>query len=90
MEWFGFLLSEILANFAKISSSLTDMLRKNSKFRWSEDAEKAFNEIKRLMASYPIHKTPDFHLPFFLASDASDKAIAACLFQVSVVKRLPI
>ena len=58
------------------------MLRKNSKFRWSGKADKAFNEIKRLMESHPILKTPDFHLPFFLACDASDKAIAACLFQM--------
>ena len=43
---------------------------------------KRFNEIKRLKASHPILKTPDFHLPFFLACDANDKAIAACLFQV--------
>ena len=58
------------------------MLRKNFKFRWSEEAEKAFDEIKRLMASHFILKTPDFHLTFFLACDASDKAIVACLFQV--------
>ena len=34
------------------------------------------------MASHPILKTSNFHLQFFLACDASDKAIAACLFQV--------
>ena len=34
------------------------------------------------MASHPILKIPDFRLPFLLACDASDKAIAACLFQV--------
>ena len=34
------------------------------------------------MVSNLILKTPDFHLPFFLACDASDKAIAGCLFQV--------
>ena len=58
------------------------MLRKNSKFRWSEEAEKEFNEIKRLMESHPILKTPDFYLPFFIACDKSDKAIAACLFEM--------
>ena len=36
---------KFLPNYAKISSSLTDMQRKNSKFRWSEEAEKVFNEI---------------------------------------------
>ena len=68
---------KFLPNYAKISSSLTDMLRKKSNFRRSEEAEKAFDEIKRLIASHPILKTPDFHLPFFLACDASDKSIAA-------------
>ena len=61
-KWYGLAsyFQKFLPNFAKISSCLTDMLRKNFKFRWSEDSEKAFNEIKRLMASHPILKTTIF------------------------------
>ena len=34
------------------------------------------------MASHPILRPPDFNLPFCLACDSSNVAIAACLFQV--------
>ena len=36
---------KFLPNYAKISSSLTDMQRKNSKFRWSEEAEKRLMKL---------------------------------------------
>ena len=59
------------------------MLKKDSKFQWTEKAEQAFLEIKNRMASHPILRTPDFNLPFCLACDSSNVAIAACfLFQV--------
>ena len=59
------------------------MLKKDSKFQWTENAEQTFLEIKNRMASHPILRAPDFNLPFCLACDSSNVAIAACLFQVT-------
>ena len=55
---------------------------KQSKFAWADKAEKAFLEIKSRMASHPILRTPDYSLPFSMACDSSDIAIAASLFKV--------
>ena len=58
------------------------MLKKNSKFQWTEKAEQAYLEIKNRMASHSILRTPDFNLSFCLTCDSSNAAIAACLFHV--------
>ena len=58
------------------------MLKKNKSFIWSDEAEAAFAEIKTCMASNPILVTPNFEKQFYIACDASDRAIAVCLFQV--------
>ena len=58
------------------------MLKKNKSFIWSDEAEAAFVKIKTCMASHPILVTPNFEKQFYIACDASDRAIAACLFQV--------
>ena len=53
-----------LPNFAHIVSVLTDLLRKNVHFPWSEKAGTAFVEIKQKITSSPILTTPHFGLPF--------------------------
>ena len=58
------------------------MLKKNKSFFWSDEAEAAFVEIKTCMASHPILITPNFEKQFYIACDASDRAIAGCLFKV--------
>ena len=71
-----------IPHFAQLSVALTDMLRKGSRFVWSEDAQKAFLDLKSRLASQPILRPPDFKLPFALAVDASDRAVGGFLFQV--------
>ena len=68
--------------FQDIVAELTTMLKKQSKFEWTDKAETTFLEIKSRMASHPISRTPDYNLPFSLACDSSHIAIAACLFKV--------
>lgn len=70
-----------IPHMAQLSSILTDMLRKGSTFVWNDSTNKAFVEIKSLLASQPILRPPNFALPFSVAVDASDCAIGAVLFQ---------
>ena len=35
-----------------------DLQKKSKKFRWTEEAEKAFNDIKELLVSPPVLKAP--------------------------------
>ena len=71
-----------ISHFRDIVAELTNMLKKQSKFAWADKAEKAFLKIKSRMASHPILRTPEYSLPFSMACDSSDIAIAASLFKV--------
>ena len=70
-----------IPHFASLSAVLSDLLRKNTKFEWSEKTEQAFVDIKSRLASRPILIPPDYSKPFIVAVDASDFAIGASLIQ---------
>jgi len=74
---------KFIPHFAHIAACLTNLLRKNQKFVWTEVQDTAFLDLKSRLASHPILRPPDFPLPFGLAVDASDVAIGANLFQVA-------
>ena len=40
---------------------------------WGPEQEKAFSYMKKVLTSSPVLQFPDFTLPFFVQSDASDK-----------------
>jgi len=70
-----------IKNFFKIASPLFVLLTKNAKFKWTDDCEKAFNELKHQLSTAPILRGSDWALPFHISSDASDTAIGAVLGQ---------
>ena len=71
-----------IPHYSKVSCPLTELLKKNKQFVWTEQCEKAFVDIKSRLASRPILRPPNYELPFVMAVDASDVAVGACLFQV--------
>ena len=48
-----------------------DFQKKAKKFKWTDEAEKAFNEIKKLLVSLPVLKAPTPDDLFRLKSDTS-------------------
>jgi len=70
-----------IKNFSKIASPLFVLLTKNVEFKWTDDCEKAFNELKHQLSTAPILRGPDWALPFHISSDASDTAIGVVLGQ---------
>ena len=48
----------------------------------TEEAQKAFVDLKSRLASRPILKPPDYTKPFIVAVDASQFCVGACLLQV--------
>eukprot|EP00253_Pinus_taeda_P022803 PITA_22803 len=70
-----------IKNFYKIAYPLFVLLTKNVEFKWTDDCEKAFNELKHQLSTTPILGGPDWALPFHISSDASDTAIGAVLGQ---------
>ena len=70
-----------MPKFLYCTQPLTELLRKNVKFIWTERCQSAFNRLKALLQSAPVLSAPDFSRPFKLAVDASDIAAGAVLLQ---------
>uniref|UniRef100_A0A3Q7EC56 Reverse transcriptase domain-containing protein n=1 Tax=Solanum lycopersicum TaxID=4081 RepID=A0A3Q7EC56_SOLLC len=70
---------KFIAGYSKKAAALTDLLKKDTKWVWSEWCDEAFQNLKNAIASEPILKLPDFELPFEVHTDASDKAIGGTM-----------
>ena len=57
------------------------MQKKSKKFKWTEEAEKAFNDIKELLISPPVLKAPMPDGLFCLESDTSQEGVGSTLLQ---------
>ena len=57
------------------------MQKKSKKFKWTEEAEKAFNDIKELLTSPPVLKAPTPDGLFCLESDTSRESVGGTLLQ---------
>ena len=51
-------LSSFLPNLHRLLIPIYDLQKKAKKFKWTEEANKAFNEIKKLLINPPILKAP--------------------------------
>lgn len=72
-----------IPNFASRLFPLTSMLRKNRSFKWSEEAQAAFDDIRGSLVQSPILSCPDFGKQFTISCDASGIGIGAVLSQSS-------
>ena len=51
----------------------------DAKFKWDENCQNCFEELKRLLISAPIVRRPNWELPFEVMCDASDQAMGVIL-----------
>lgn len=70
-----------IPNFAEIAKAITALTKKDVKFRWGEEQEKSFNQLKSALCSDSVLVYPDFEKGFILATDASNTALGAVLSQ---------
>ena len=68
--------------FAAIAAHLHALTWKDAVFHWSEDCQKAFDQLKTLLTTSPITAFPDFSQAFRLYTDASTAGLGAILAQV--------
>ena len=71
-----------IKGFAQIALPLNKLLRKDVKFEWSEDCNKAFQTLKTALITAPVLAFPQFDKPFILAVDSSDESIGYVLSQL--------
>eukprot|EP00253_Pinus_taeda_P005173 PITA_05173 len=76
-----------IKDFSKLASPFFGLLAKDVEFKWSDECQRALNELKDKLVSTPILRGPNWALPFHIHTDASNKAIGAALGQVE--EKLP-
>jgi len=77
-------------NFDKLAQPLTNLTKKDVPFKWTEEHQKAFEELKQILGTELVLIYPDFSQPFIVACDASTKAIGAILSQLHDGKERPV
>ncbi|KAG5874281.1 hypothetical protein JTB14_005713 [Gonioctena quinquepunctata] len=74
-------LREYIPNFSEIASPLTNLIDNSKRFKWTEESDLAYKEIKRLVAGPLELARPDQSKPFSVQADASHLGIGAVFFQ---------
>ena len=70
-----------IRSYADIARPLTQLLRKDVPFVWSDEQEQAFSALKASLSSNPVLRAPDFSKDWHLYTDASGHAIGSVLTQ---------
>ena len=77
-------LSSFLPNLRQLLIPIYDLQKKSKKFKWTEEAEKAFNDIKELLISPLVLKTPMPDGLFYLESNTFQEGVGGTLLQKQV------
>jgi hypothetical protein len=70
---------KFIKHFRIIAKPLTDLLRKNSMFVWTDDHDQAFKILKSAMVQAHVLVLPDFTQPFCIEIDASYGGVGVVL-----------
>jgi len=70
-----------IKDFSKISSPITNLLKKVVKFEWSSKCEEAFQELKNRLTSAPILTLPVEGEEYIVYSNASKNGLGCVLMQ---------
>jgi hypothetical protein len=64
---------------SELLAPLTSMASKNVKFNWTDEHQKAFENIKKIIYIEVMLTFPDFSKPFHIYTDASDKQLGTVI-----------
>ena len=78
---FGFV-RQFLCDSAKVCAPLFDLLKKNSKFRWTEACDRALEQLKESVVLSPCLGQLDPKKTAYARVDASDVGVACVLYQL--------
>ena len=76
--------------FAKIVHPLTQLLKKDVKFSWTNECQIAYEKLIDCLVNAPILTYPNFTKTFYVTCDASKTGIGSVLTQIHDKKHLPI
>ena len=72
-------LSSFLPNLWRLLIPIYDIQKKLKKFKWTDEAGKAFNDIKKLLVNTPVLKAPTPDGLFRLESNTSQEGVGSAL-----------
>ena len=69
-----------IPNFSTISAPLSDLTKNNHPdiIEWTNDCQKAFDTLKRLLTSQPTLAPPDYNKPFIVHTDGATEVLVRC------------
>src|SRR3954467_14490175 len=70
-----------IENFSKVAKPMTELLKKDKKFAWSEGCELSFQKLKKRLVTAPVLCLPDLEKDFQVYCDASHHGLGALLMQ---------
>jgi hypothetical protein len=72
---------QFIQNYSELTRPITELLKKNVHFKWTEECQEAFEMLKDCLISSPILIMPNDKDLFTVMTDASDFALGAVLAQ---------
>jgi len=72
---------KFIKDYAKTTLPINQLVKKNTKFIWTKEAQKAFNKLKKKFEEKPILITPDLTKPFEIFANTSNHVTGAVLTQ---------
>jgi len=63
-----------IKDFAQVARPMNVLTRKDVKWQWREEQQKAFNELKRIFTTKPVLAAPDLDKEFRVEADTSNYA----------------
>ena len=66
-------------DFAKLARPLNNLTRKEEKWRWKDEQQKVFEQLKMVFTSRPLLVAPDLVQEFRVEADASNFATGGVL-----------
>ena len=73
---------EYIPNVAIVTKPLTKMLSKECRYKWNQNADYAFRQLKEILSGRLELHRPDFSKQFILQTDASLLGLSAVLYQM--------
>jgi len=70
-----------IRDFSATAAPLTKLTRKNARWCWEPEEDRAFRKLKDALTTTPILACPDFERKFILQTDASTSGLGAVLSQ---------
>jgi transposase InsO family protein len=72
---------KFVRHFAIIARPLTNLLKKNTLFVWTEEHQQAFQALQQALCSAPVLGIPNFTKVFAIETDACQTGVGAVLLQ---------